>query len=248
MRLAVVRAATSTPTPARGRSTPRCRRSSSSTARGTTTASGRCSRAISRITAGTCSPSTFRDTAGPAATRCRRSRRSRTGFPRCSMRRASSDAAARRPFAGVAGGARMRGAPSRARRAKLALLGPAAPMPVSEALLDAAQRNDHVACELITGWSYSAGKQLGGSQMPGMWLTGNAMRLLERTKPGVLHADLVACDRYGAGADSAARRPLPGARHPRRARHHGAAEERRSARSRRCPTEGRHRSPTAGTR
>jgi len=92
---------------------------------------------------------------------------------------------------------------------KLALIGPAAPMPVSEALLDAAQRNDHVACELITGWSYSAGKKLGGNQVPGMWLTGNALRLLERTKPGVLHADLAACDRYGAGLESAARVRCP---------------------------------------
>jgi pimeloyl-ACP methyl ester carboxylesterase len=83
---------------------------------------------------------------------------------------------------------------------KLVLLGPASPMPVSEALQDAAKRDDHVAFELITGWSYSLGKQLGGNRVPGMWLTGNALRLLERTKPGVLHADLVACDRYGAGA------------------------------------------------
>src|SRR5580765_1003133 len=34
---------------------------------------------------------------------------------------------------------------------RLALLGPAAPMPVSEALQDAAKRDDHAACELITG-------------------------------------------------------------------------------------------------
>jgi pimeloyl-ACP methyl ester carboxylesterase len=87
---------------------------------------------------------------------------------------------------------------------KLALLGPASPMPVSEALQEAAKRDDHVAFELITGWSYSAGKQLGGSQVPGLWLTGNALRLLERMRPGVLHADLVACDRYGAGGASAA--------------------------------------------
>lgn len=92
---------------------------------------------------------------------------------------------------------------------KLVLIGPAAPMPVSEMLLDAAQRNDHVACELITGWSYSAGKQLGGNQVPGVWLTGNALRLLERTKPGVLHTDLAACDRYGAGQESAARVRCP---------------------------------------
>ena len=42
-----------------------------------------------------------------------------------------------------------------------------------------------------------------------MWLTGNAMRLMERTKPGVLHADLVACDRYARGHCSAAQVRCP---------------------------------------
>jgi len=87
---------------------------------------------------------------------------------------------------------------------KLALVGTAAPMPVSEVLLDAAKRNDHLACELITGWSFSAGKQLGGNQVPGLWLTGNGLRLLEREKPGVLYADLSACNGYLAGEASAA--------------------------------------------
>jgi len=91
------------------------------------------------------------------------------------------------------------------RVAKIALLGPAAPMPVSDALLDAAKRNDHVAYELITGWSYSPAKQLGGNRMPGVWLTGNAMRLMERTRYGVLHDDLNACNEYRGGPAAAAR-------------------------------------------
>ena len=102
---------------------------------------------------------------------------------------------------------------SAARRAdrvtRIALVGPAAPMPVSEALLDAAQRNDHSAFELITGWSYSAGKKLGGNQVPGVWLTGSALRLLERTRPGVLHADLLACHAHATGVDSAAKVRCP---------------------------------------
>ncbi|HET7098262.1 MAG TPA: alpha/beta hydrolase [Casimicrobiaceae bacterium] len=97
--------------------------------------------------------------------------------------------------------------PERVTRA--ALLGPAAPMPVSDVLLDAAKRDDHVAFELITGWSYSAGKQLGGNTMPGVWLTGNAMRLLERTSPGVLHADLVACNAYAGAVAAAAKVRCP---------------------------------------
>jgi pimeloyl-ACP methyl ester carboxylesterase len=91
------------------------------------------------------------------------------------------------------------------RVSKLALIGPAAPMPVSEALLDAAKRDEHLAFDLITGWSYSAGKRLGGNTVPGVWLMGNAMRLLERSAPGALHADLVACNAYAAGVDAAAK-------------------------------------------
>ena len=88
---------------------------------------------------------------------------------------------------------------------RVALLGPAAPMAVSDVLLDTAKHDDHVAFELINGWSFSAGKQLGGNTMPGVWLTGNAMRLLERTHPGVLYVDLAACNAY-AGAIAAARK------------------------------------------
>ncbi len=87
---------------------------------------------------------------------------------------------------------------------KAALLGPAAPMLVSDELLAAALGDVHLAYELINGWSYSAGKQLGGNAIPGMWMTGNAMRLLERTRPGVLHVDLLACQSYAGGLRAAA--------------------------------------------
>lgn len=87
---------------------------------------------------------------------------------------------------------------------KIALLGPAVPMAVSDVLLDAAKANDHVAYELINGWSHSAGKQLGGNPVPGMWMIGHAMRLMERTRPGVLHTDLAACHAYAGGLDAAA--------------------------------------------
>jgi pimeloyl-ACP methyl ester carboxylesterase len=87
---------------------------------------------------------------------------------------------------------------------KLALLGPSVPMPVSEDLLAAAARNDHVAYELVNGWSFAAGSQLGGNQVPGMWMTGNALRLMERSRESVLSNDLVACNRYAHGLDAAA--------------------------------------------
>jgi pimeloyl-ACP methyl ester carboxylesterase len=87
---------------------------------------------------------------------------------------------------------------------KVALLGPAVPMLVSDALLAAAHADDHLAFELINGWSHSAGKQLGGNQVPGMWMTGAAMRLMERSGRGVLHNDLKVCAGYTDGLAAAA--------------------------------------------
>jgi pimeloyl-ACP methyl ester carboxylesterase len=89
------------------------------------------------------------------------------------------------------------------RVARIALLGASAPMPVSEDLLAAARRNDHVAYELINGWSFSPGGQIGGNTLPGVWMPGNAMRLMERTHDAVLATDLDACNRYAKGVAAA---------------------------------------------
>ena len=92
---------------------------------------------------------------------------------------------------------------------RIALLGPAVPMTVSDELQDAAGRNEHLAYELINGWSFSAGRQLGGNAVPGMWMTGNAMRLMERTRPNVLATDLKACHAYANGLAAAAATTCP---------------------------------------
>jgi pimeloyl-ACP methyl ester carboxylesterase len=92
---------------------------------------------------------------------------------------------------------------------RVALLGPAVPMAVSDALLDAACADDHLAYELIVGWSHSAGKQLGGNRVPGLWMTGSALRLMERSTSGTLACDLAACGDYAAGLDAAARVRCP---------------------------------------
>jgi pimeloyl-ACP methyl ester carboxylesterase len=91
-----------------------------------------------------------------------------------------------------------------ARVERIALLGPAVPMAVSDELLGAARRNEHVAYELINGWSHSALRQLGGNAAPGMWMTGTAMRLMERNRPDVLSTDLEACHAYANGLAAAA--------------------------------------------
>lgn len=92
---------------------------------------------------------------------------------------------------------------------RLALLGPSAPMPVSDTLLEAARRGEHVAFELINGWSFSPSDQLGGNRLPGVWMTGNALRLMERSRPGALYADLLACQNYVDGLTAAKRVHCP---------------------------------------
>lgn len=95
------------------------------------------------------------------------------------------------------------------RVARIALLGPAVPMPVADMLLDAAKGDDPVAYELINSWSFSPGHQLGGNAVPGIWMTGNSLRLMERSRPGVLCADLLACHRYQGGLSAAAQVRCP---------------------------------------
>jgi len=86
---------------------------------------------------------------------------------------------------------------------RVALLGPSAPMLVADELLDAAKRDDHVAFELITGWTFSPAHQLGGSEQPGTWMSGSALRLMERSGQGVLYRDLLACRDYSEGVRAA---------------------------------------------
>ena len=69
-----------------------------------------------------------------------------------------------------------------ARATRIALLGPSVPMPVSDALLEAAKRDDHAAYEMINGWSFSPSDQLGGNRFPGVWMTGYSMRSIKRLR------------------------------------------------------------------
>ncbi|MEP7062319.1 MAG: alpha/beta hydrolase [Betaproteobacteria bacterium] len=92
---------------------------------------------------------------------------------------------------------------------RVALLGPAVPMVVSDALLDAARDDQQLAYDMINAWSFSPGKALGANPSPGMSMTGNAMRLMQRSKPGTLHNDLRACAAYADGLAAAARRQCP---------------------------------------
>ncbi len=86
----------------------------------------------------------------------------------------------------------------------IALVGSTAPMPVSGAILDASAANDHSAFDMLTQWGYSKRHQYGGNSNPGMWMLGNTLALFERSRPGVLNADMNACNNYSSGLERAA--------------------------------------------
>ncbi|WP_340115207.1 alpha/beta hydrolase [Pelagibius sp. 7325] len=91
----------------------------------------------------------------------------------------------------------------------LALMGAAPKMPVHPDLLAAAEANDHAAFDLMTAWGFGPAGQLGGARVPGAWLMGGGERLLERIAPGVLSADLAACNAYAEGLEAAAKIACP---------------------------------------
>jgi pimeloyl-ACP methyl ester carboxylesterase len=81
----------------------------------------------------------------------------------------------------------------------LALVGTSIPMPVSEALLDAAKSDPAEACAMLNDWGHAPKMKLGANPSPGMAMMGGNLRLLERSLPGVVYADLKACSDYRAG-------------------------------------------------
>ncbi len=85
----------------------------------------------------------------------------------------------------------------------LALLGPGYPMRVSDVLRDTSKANDPLAFELMNAWGYGGPAQLGRHRMPGLWMMRGGLRLWQRSAPGVLHGDLMACHDYGGGYDAA---------------------------------------------
>jgi len=95
------------------------------------------------------------------------------------------------------------------RAEKIALIGTAYPMKVSDAFLDAARRNDQAAYDMETIWGHAAQVPLAGNPNPGMWMYGDTLARLARLAPGVLHADLQACNAYADGMEAAAKVTCP---------------------------------------
>ncbi|MEO8145357.1 MAG: alpha/beta hydrolase [Betaproteobacteria bacterium] len=88
---------------------------------------------------------------------------------------------------------------------RIALIGVAYPMKVSDGFLDAALRNDPAAYDMDTIWAHAAQVPLSANPNPGMWMYGDTLARLSRLAPGVLHAGLAACNAYAGGTEAAAK-------------------------------------------
>jgi pimeloyl-ACP methyl ester carboxylesterase len=96
-----------------------------------------------------------------------------------------------------------------AKVSQLSLLGTSAAMAVGPDLLKNAEANDHAAIDMVSIWGLGARAELGGSLAPGLWMHGGAQRVLEHTPPGVLYADLAACNAYQEAGAAAAKIAVP---------------------------------------
>lgn len=90
------------------------------------------------------------------------------------------------------------------RVSRIFLIGISVPMPVTDALLSSAKADKHAAFDMVNAWGHGSNAHVGGNQAPGMWMIGGGIRLLERSPPGVLYADLNACNEYRDGLESSA--------------------------------------------
>src|SRR3954464_3273837 len=92
---------------------------------------------------------------------------------------------------------------------RIACIGVAYPMKVSEAFLEAARKNEQAAFDMETIWGHAAQVPFGGNPNPGMWMYGDMLARLSRLAPGVLYNDLKACNDYASGLESAAKVSCP---------------------------------------
>ncbi|MEP7070019.1 MAG: alpha/beta hydrolase [Usitatibacter sp.] len=89
-----------------------------------------------------------------------------------------------------------------ARVSKLVLVGTAIPMAVGEAFLAAALERSPAAFDMEAVWGHSRSVQLMQSAVPGATLLGASRSLNARSRPGVLHAALYACNAYRPSMDA----------------------------------------------
>jgi pimeloyl-ACP methyl ester carboxylesterase len=80
--------------------------------------------------------------------------------------------------------------------AALGLCGVASEMPVHPEMLESAKAGTLKVEELMTFWGIGNALHKGGMVSPGLWLRRESLAVLAGNKPGVISADLVACNAY----------------------------------------------------
>ncbi len=78
----------------------------------------------------------------------------------------------------------------------LALCGVATEMPVHPEMLESARADTLKVQELMTFWGIGNALHKGGMVSPGLWLRAESLAVLSGNQPGVIHADLAACNAY----------------------------------------------------
>jgi pimeloyl-ACP methyl ester carboxylesterase len=92
---------------------------------------------------------------------------------------------------------------------RIALIGATFPMRVSAELLEATRDDEPRAHAMINVWSHAAYAHYPSNPGPGFWVIGENLRLMQRMKAGVLHADFSACNGYAEGLARAAQIRCP---------------------------------------
>ena len=88
--------------------------------------------------------------------------------------------------------------------ASLALVGTAMAIPVNDALIDMAKNKEPRAIDMMTDWGHGRQGHMHDNTTPGNTHLYFGRELMAANQSGALHADLVACNAYGGGADAAA--------------------------------------------
>lgn len=92
---------------------------------------------------------------------------------------------------------------------KLVMIGIAYPMMVGEDFLEKARNNDPSAYQMMIDWSHARPSHKGASEVPGLWMIGNALRTVENSGKDALFKGLSICASYDGGFDAAANLKCP---------------------------------------
>ncbi|MFM2423131.1 MAG: hypothetical protein RL291_1661 [Pseudomonadota bacterium] len=95
------------------------------------------------------------------------------------------------------------------RATALALIGTAGAIPVAPALLATAKEAPDKAYKMMVQGAHSQGAKIGGSPVPGMWMSGLSLATFRSNSRDVLAIDLAACNGWTTGADAAKRIACP---------------------------------------